>query len=72
MPYNRNMDDEIGMVISDDSISDIPLNNWEIPFTLTNEHVQRVARMWLDFAKQNMKLKEMVADIVAKKLKDKC
>ena len=73
MPYNKQNElDEGEIVVSDDSISDIPLNNWEIPLALAKDHVQRMARMWLDFAKQNMKLKEMVSDIVARKIKDCC
>lgn len=68
MPYNR--PDEVGdMIVSEDSISDFPINNWNIPFALTKDYVQRLAKMWLDYAKQNMKLKEMVSDIVAKKLR---
>lgn len=73
MPYNKPPDfDEGEMVVSDDSISDFPLNDWQIPVSLTKEPVQRVARMWLDFARQNMRLKEMVSDIVANKMKTKC
>lgn len=59
-------------MVSDDSISDLPVYNWEIPPQITFDHVQKLARMWLDFAKQNLRLKEMVSDIVVKKLRPKC
>jgi hypothetical protein len=43
MPYNRKEGDEgVGNVadqISDDSISDLPVNNWQIPFQITYEHI---------------------------------
>lgn len=52
------------MVVSDDSISDLPVYNWQVPYQITYDHVQSMAKMWLDFAKQNMRLKEMVSDIV--------
>lgn len=74
MPYNRpqEMADGGDIVVSDDSISDLPVYNWEIPIQLTSDHVQRLARMWVDYAKQNLRLKEMVSDIVIKKLRSKC
>lgn len=58
--------------ISDDSISDLPVYNWQIPFQITYEHIQIVAKQWVDYAKHNMRLKEMVSDIIAKKLRPKC
>ena len=66
MPYNKKQETEDGgeIVVSDDSISDLPVYNWELPISVTNDYVQRLSRMWLDFAKQNMRLKEMVSDIV--------
>jgi len=74
MPYNRAADlEEAGEVaVSDDSISDFPLFNWEVPPALTQPHVQRLMLMWLNFARQNMRLKEMVSDIVASKARNKC
>lgn len=74
MPYNRKQEGADGgdIIVSDDSISDLPVINWQIPYQITFDHVQRMARMWLDFAKQNMRLKEMVSDIVLKKLRTKC
>lgn len=74
MPYNndRNLDDDVGGQISDDSISDIPVYKWQIPFEITFEHIQIIAKQWLDFAKQSMKLKEMVSDIISTKLQLKC
>lgn len=32
MPYNKHDDADIAGQISDDSISDIPVHNWNIPF----------------------------------------
>ena len=74
MPYNKKQETEDGgeIIVSDDSISDLPVYNWELPVSVANDYVQRLARMWLDFAKQNMRLKEMVSDIVHKKLHHKC
>lgn len=54
------------VVVSDDSVSDIPAPNWTIPAGLTRDHVQKLARMWLAFARQTMRLKAMVSDLVAK------
>ncbi len=43
MPYNRKEGDEgagnVADQISDDSISDLPVNNWQIPFQITYEHI---------------------------------
>jgi len=73
LPYNKELEEGEGdIVVSDDSISDIPIYRYEIPLALTKDHIQKVARMWLDYAKQNMKLKEMVSDIVASKTKEFC
>ena len=60
------------VVVSDDSVSDIPAPNWQIPAGLTLGHVQRLARMWLAFARQTMRLKAMVSDLVAKQLTPQC
>jgi hypothetical protein len=74
MPYNKPKDegDNVADQISDDSISDLPVYNWQIPFQITYEHIQIVAKQWVDYAKHNMRLKEMVSDIIAKKLRPKC
>lgn len=60
------------VVVSDDSVSDIPAPNWTIPAGLTRDHVQKLARMWLAFARQTMRLKAMVSDLVAKQLAAQC
>jgi len=39
---------------------------------ITFPHISDIAKMWVDFAKHNLKLKEMVADLVGKKLTEKC
>ncbi len=62
----------MNVIVSDDSASDLPIHDWDVPIALTEVHNQRIIKMWLDFARQNMKLKEMVSDIVATKLKAKC
>lgn len=74
MPYNKRQEGAEGqdIIVSDDSISDLPVYNWEIPVQITYDHVQRMANMWLDYARQNMRLKEMVSDLVFKKLRSKC
>ena len=68
MPYNNRKKIEV----SSDSISDIPMYKWEVPEGLYQENIQRMMTMWLDFARQNMKLKEMVVDIVMSKIRTKC
>lgn len=60
------------VVVSDDSVSDIPAPNWTIPAGLTLDHVQKLARMWLAFSRQTMRLKAMVGDLVAKQLAAQC
>lgn len=71
MPYNRK---DIQVVeVSDDSISDIPLYNWKVPEKMfTQPKVRKLALTWLDFARQNMNLKEMVVDIVMNKCASRC
>ena len=74
MPYNKGKEENENVAdqISDDSISDLPVYNWHIPFQITYEHIQIIAKQWIDYAKHNMRLKEMVSDIIAKKLRPKC
>jgi len=60
------------VLVSDDSVSDIPAPNWQIPPGLARDHVRRLARMWLAFARQTMRLKAMVSDLVAKQLAPQC
>ena len=71
MPYNKK-DNQV-VEVSDDSISDIPLHNWTIPETLhTMPKTKKLALTWLNFARQNMNLKEMVVDIVMNKCAWRC
>lgn len=62
----------VDVVISDDSVSDIPAPQWRIPAALTEPHVQKLGLMWLAFARQTMRLKAMVSDLVARQLKAHC
>jgi hypothetical protein len=43
MPYNQTAGVEgagnVADQISDDSISDLPVNQWQIPFQITYEHI---------------------------------
>ena len=69
LPYNKGIiENEFQVVQNDDvseiSLSDIPIYTWEIPSGLTSIHSQNLIKMWLDFARQNMKLKEMVSDLI--------
>ena len=64
LPYNQEnalvaMDD-----ISSDKQSDLPDENWHVPESLVKNHVFRMAQTWIDWARQSMRLKFMVADIV--------
>jgi len=81
MPYNaraqakRDCEGENAaalIVVSDDSVSDIPAPRWQMPEGLMQDHVVRFAKMWLAFARQNMRLKAMVSDLVAQQLKAHC
>lgn len=51
--YNMPSDAEEGgkAVVSDDSISDIPHFAWEIKPGLTKYPIQKMMRMWLNFAR---------------------
>jgi hypothetical protein len=59
MPYNaRALAQKRGfeganeqVVVSDDSVSDIPAPQWRIPDGLTKEPIQKLARLWLSFAR---------------------
>ena len=72
MPYNKEQEVDVAGQISDDSISDIPVHHWQIPFQITYDHIQEIAKRWIDFAKHNMRLKEMVSDLIVKRLRPKC
>jgi len=41
MPYNKGKDENENVAdqISDDSISDLPVYNWHIPFQITYDHI---------------------------------
>lgn len=74
MPYNQAKDEEVpdDIEISTDRASDLPNTGWEVPEPLSKVHVYRIAQVWLDWARQNMRLKFMVADIVQRNMKNKC
>jgi hypothetical protein len=61
MPYNRPQE---RIEVSDDSLSDVPAFVWHVPDDLAKPHIFRMAQMWLDYARQSIRLKFMVADIV--------
>ena len=54
------------------SISDNLVDDWNVPQTLSKVHVINIIRLWLDYARQSMSLKFMVADIVQKNMRSKC
>lgn len=60
------------VIVSEDSVSDLLAPSWQIPAGLALDHVPRLARLWLAFARQTMRLKAMVADLVAKQLTPQC
>ena len=37
--------------VSDDSVSDVPQQEWNIPASLAKVYVWKSAKMWLDFAR---------------------
>jgi hypothetical protein len=43
-----------------------------MPEGLMKDHVVKFAKMWLAFARQNMRLKAMVSDLVAQQLQPHC
>lgn len=58
--------------VTDDSVSDLPAPHWTCKPTLKEPFMQRLARMWMGFARQNLRLKSLVSDIVARQLKAHC
>lgn len=39
------------IIVSDDSVSDLPAPKYQMPETLMYDHVVRFAKMWLAFAR---------------------
>ena len=68
LPYNYGEKVDV----SEDRLSDEPFNDWDMTASLAKPHVLRAAKVWLDFARQNLRLKFMVADVVRNKLKNRC
>jgi hypothetical protein len=58
--------------VSEDSVSDVPGRDWELPEALSKVHCYKMAKLWLDFARQQLRLKFMVADIVNVQVRRKC
>ena len=58
--------------VTDDSVSDLPAPHWTCKPPLKQPYVQRLARMWMGFARQNLRLKSLVSDIVASQLRAHC
>jgi len=50
--------------VSEDSVSDVLVRDWELTTMLALPHCVRMMRIWLDYARQQIRLKFMVADIV--------
>jgi len=48
LPYNQKKGD---VSVSDDRLSDEPFNDWDLPQSLAQPYVLRLARMWIDFAR---------------------
>lgn len=71
LPYNQKEMAE-RVQVSEDSVSDVPNRSWDIPESLTHIHCWRIAKQWLDFARQSINLKFMVADIVKASIKRHC
>ncbi len=64
LPYNQNANLDVRVEVSEDSVSDVMMNEWNVPEELAKPYVFRLMKMWLDFARQQIRLKFMVADIV--------
>ena len=58
--------------VSEDSVSDVPNRSWDIPEALVQVHFWKIAKMWLDQARQSVNLKFMVADIVRAAIRSRC
>jgi len=70
MPYNKKNEELVD--VSDDTIGDIPNHNWVVPDSIdTVPKIKKLSHTWLKFARQFMKLKEMIVDIVVDKLDSK-
>lgn len=37
--------------VSEDSVSDVPIIQWDVPEALARPHCYNMIRMWLDFAR---------------------
>ena len=55
---------DVRVEVSEDSVSDVLVRDWELTPTLALPHCVRIMRIWLDYARQQIRLKFMVADIV--------
>jgi hypothetical protein len=53
-------------------VSDVLVRDWNMPEELSKIHCYRIIKMWLDFARQQLRLKFIVADIVLAQLRSKC
>lgn len=64
LPYNQIAAQDVRVEVSEDSVSDVCVNDYNIPEALSYPHNYRIMRMWLNFARQQIRLKFMVSDIV--------
>jgi len=63
---------DVRVEVSEDSVSDVAVRDWALPDALSEPFAYRLMKMWLDFARQQLRLKFMVADIVLASIKRKC
>jgi len=51
LPYNQRGEFDLRVEVSEDSVSDVPRRDWEIPEELSKVHSYKIAKLWLDFAR---------------------
>lgn len=51
LPYNQQAALDVRVEVSEDSVSDVLVRDWDLPEALGNAHCHRVIKMWLDFAR---------------------
>lgn len=72
LPYNQQANLDKRVEVSEDSVSDVLVRDWDLPDELAKTHCNRIIKLWLDFSRQQLRLKFMVADIVLAQIKRKC
>lgn len=52
LPYNQIAEQDVRVDVSEDSVSDVFVRDYNIPEALSYPHNYRIMKMWLNFARQ--------------------